>query len=89
MRPKNGWFITEDEFRKEPIPAFKFKELSVWDWLYEIIKLIKDVPELLKMWQRNFIKGFIGKKETFQLLQQCENGTFLLRFSESVKGMNQ
>lgn len=64
--------ITRDEFYKT----------EFWDWVYAVIKLIRE--QLRDLWVSNFVIGFIHKDEAAKILEMCTPGTFLLRFSEKL-----
>lgn len=48
------------------------------------MKMTKD--HLVGPWQADRIVGFINKEKTIEQLRQCQDGTFLLRFSDSELG---
>ncbi|XP_064595431.1 signal transducer and activator of transcription 5B-like isoform X2 [Liolophura sinensis] len=73
--------ITWSQFNKEPIAARTF---TFWEWFYAILKLSKE--HLKEPWGDGSIGGFIGKSEAQEWLMSKENGTFLLRFSDSEIG---
>ncbi|XP_072301303.1 signal transducer and activator of transcription 1-alpha/beta-like [Eucyclogobius newberryi] len=52
-----------------------------WTWINGILDLIQ--KHLKEIWRDGCIMGFVSKITTWQLLQTKQNGTFLLRFSES------
>uniref|UniRef100_H3DKH4 Signal transducer and activator of transcription n=1 Tax=Tetraodon nigroviridis TaxID=99883 RepID=H3DKH4_TETNG len=54
-----------------------------WIWIDGILELIK--KHLVNLWKEGLIMGFVSRKGTKELLRDKENGTFLLRFSESSK----
>uniref|UniRef100_H3BWC5 SH2 domain-containing protein n=1 Tax=Tetraodon nigroviridis TaxID=99883 RepID=H3BWC5_TETNG len=57
--------------------------LENWIWIDGILELIK--KHLVNLWKEGLIMGFVSRKGTKELLRDKENGTFLLRFSESSK----
>ncbi|XP_058510794.1 signal transducer and activator of transcription 1-alpha/beta-like isoform X2 [Solea solea] len=61
----------------------KFKNDTTWIWIDGILDLIK--RHLTDLWRDGYIMGFVSRKTTQILLQQKPTGTFLLRFSESIK----
>uniref|UniRef100_UPI0037E91421 signal transducer and activator of transcription 4 isoform X1 n=1 Tax=Semicossyphus pulcher TaxID=241346 RepID=UPI0037E91421 len=73
--------VSWSKFCKENIPG---KPFSFWMWLDSILELIK--KHLLPVWNENFIMGFVSKEMERTLLKDKEQGTFLLRFSESHLG---
>ena len=79
--PQSELVVSYDSFCK--VKAVKH---TFWDWFYHAMKLIKDVKNLKEMVGRGHIEGFISYGETITKLMSCTNGTFLVRFSESVLG---
>ncbi|XP_055848929.1 signal transducer and transcription activator-like isoform X2 [Episyrphus balteatus] len=73
--------ISWTKFCKDELTGFPF---TFWEWFYYTIKLIKE--RLLEPWNADLIEGFISKKATTEKLQSRPPGTFLLRFSDSIKG---
>ncbi|KAF7655819.1 hypothetical protein LDENG_00049430 [Lucifuga dentata] len=59
------------------------KNESAWIWIDGILDLIKKY--LVDLWQKGFIMGFVSRARAQLLLQERQSGTFLLRFSESIK----
>ncbi|XP_024141705.1 signal transducer and activator of transcription 1-alpha/beta [Oryzias melastigma] len=59
------------------------KDESAWIWIDAILTLIK--KHLADLWRDGHIMGFVSRQKTKLLLQSKPNGTFLIRFSESVK----
>ena len=64
-----------------PIPNLKF---SFWEWFSSTAQLIK--AHVNDIWADGHIAGFISKHKCAKLLSQYPPGTFLLRFSETMKG---
>lgn len=73
--------LTWAQFCKEPLPERNF---TFWEWFYAVMKLTRE--HLRGPWVDGAILGFIRKKQTEEMLSQCPNGTFLLRFSDSELG---
>ncbi|XP_032786524.2 signal transducer and activator of transcription 5B isoform X1 [Daphnia magna] len=73
--------LTWSQFCKEPLPERNF---TFWEWFYALMKLTRE--HLRAPWMDNTIVGFIGRKQTEDLLKQCLRGTFMLRFSDSELG---
>uniref|UniRef100_A0A3Q2QIR4 Signal transducer and activator of transcription n=1 Tax=Fundulus heteroclitus TaxID=8078 RepID=A0A3Q2QIR4_FUNHE len=59
------------------------KDESVWMWIDGILDLIK--KHLADLWQDGYIMGFVSKQRTSSLLLNKPAGTFLIRFSESIR----
>ncbi|XP_037912152.1 signal transducer and transcription activator isoform X3 [Hermetia illucens] len=74
-------YVKWGQFCKEPLPGRTF---TFWDWFFAIMKMTKD--HLVGPWQADRIVGFINKEKTIEQLRQCQDGTFLLRFSDSELG---
>lgn len=67
-------------FSKENVPENNF---SLWVWLDGILFLVKTY--LADIWRDGSVIGFISKGRERTLLKKKMGGTFLLRFSESIK----
>ncbi|CAL8240488.1 unnamed protein product [Merluccius merluccius] len=61
----------------------KFYKSGHWVWIDGVLDLIKTY--LLPLWTEGHIMGFISREAAEVLLQDKPMGTFLLRFSESIK----
>ncbi|XP_046725952.1 signal transducer and activator of transcription 2 isoform X2 [Silurus meridionalis] len=72
--------ISWTRFSKENIPGQNF---SLWVWLDGILNLVKTY--LAEMWEDGSIMGFVSKGTEKVLLKKKQGGTFLLRFSESIR----
>ncbi|XP_067316095.1 signal transducer and activator of transcription 2 isoform X1 [Pseudorasbora parva] len=68
------------KFSKENLPDTNF---TLWVWLDGILNLVK--VYLSDLWSDCSIMGFVSKGKEKVLLKKKQNGTFLLRFSESIK----
>ena len=64
-----------------PIPNLTF---SFWEWFSSTAQLIK--VHANDIWWDGHIAGFISRHKCAKLLSQYPPGTFLLRFSETIKG---
>lgn len=69
------------QFCKDLLPD---RDFTFWDWFYAIMKLTRD--HLSGPWNENLIVGFIAKDHAENRLLECQPGTFLLRFSDSILG---
>ncbi|KAJ8358721.1 hypothetical protein SKAU_G00152460 [Synaphobranchus kaupii] len=67
-------------FSKEMLPNANF---TFWTWFDGILVLVKNYLE--NLWRDGCIMGFVSKVREKTLLKKKQDGTFLLRFSESVK----
>ncbi|XP_025832752.1 signal transducer and activator of transcription 5B isoform X2 [Agrilus planipennis] len=77
----NNQLLSWAQFCKEPLNERNF---TFWEWFYAVMKLTRE--HLRGPWMDNAILGFIRKKQAEEMLQNCPNGTFLLRFSDSELG---
>lgn len=72
--------ITWQHFcRRMPNQKFPF-----WVWFYKTMKFTRD--HLRDLWNDGCIIGFIDKPTTEAYLSNCKQGTFLLRFSDTLLG---
>ncbi|XP_076437051.1 signal transducer and activator of transcription 5B-like [Babylonia areolata] len=69
------------QFNKD---VMKDRNFTFWEWFYAVLKLTKE--HLKGPWNDGSIIGFISKTQAQECLNQRENGTFLLRFSDSECG---
>lgn len=74
--------ISRSQFCKDTLP---FRQFSFWDWFYSFMKLARD--DLRGTWVEGLIVGFVRKDKAEALLSNCQSGTFLLRFSDSILGL--
>ncbi|XP_062401284.1 signal transducer and activator of transcription 2 isoform X2 [Sardina pilchardus] len=72
--------ISWARFSKENVAENSF---SLWVWLDGILTLVKTY--LAEIWKDGSVVGFISKGREKTLLKKKLDGTFLLRFSESIK----
>nr|XP_060620064.1 signal transducer and activator of transcription 2 isoform X2 [Anolis sagrei ordinatus] len=70
--------ITWTQFSKDSPHNFSF-----WTWIDGILLLIQE--NLLQLWRKDLIMGFVSRKRERHLLKKKRGGTFLLRFSESTR----
>lgn len=73
----------EDLCKKELMEGKKF---SFWDWFYYSMRLAE--KHFKNEWRAGYINGFCSKDKAEELLiqQNCQTGTFLMRFSDSILG---
>lgn len=72
--------ISWSRFSKESIPDTNF---TLWVWLDGVLNLVKNY--LSDLWSDGSIMGFVSKGKEKVLLKKKQHGTFLLRFSESIR----
>jgi len=77
----DDYTITCPSFCKEQLPGRGF---TFWEWFYAAAKLTKE--HLMGPWKDGAITGFISKKNAEDVLRNCAQGTFILRFSDSELG---
>jgi len=70
--------VRKDKFMKERLDGCGF---SLWNWVYACLNLIKH--NLSKEWEKGLIMGFVSRNKATELLERCDNDTFLLRFKGS------
>ncbi|CAB4065819.1 STAT5B [Lepeophtheirus salmonis] len=73
--------VSWSQFCKEPLPDRSF---TFWDWFHAIMKLTKE--DLRGLWIDGALMGFISRHEAEDFLHKSQNGTFLIRFSDSELG---
>lgn len=73
--------LSWSQFAKEALPDRSF---TLWEWYYALLKVTKE--HMRSLWNDGLVRGFISRKDTEDLLLQCQPGTFLLRFSDTELG---
>lgn len=69
-------------FCKETLPDRNF---TFWEWFYRILILTSN--HMQPLWKEGYIMGFVSRQAAQNLLlQNHQNGLFLLRFSDSELG---
>ncbi|XP_068121276.1 signal transducer and activator of transcription 2-like [Hyperolius riggenbachi] len=68
------------KFSKDKMKGFSF---TFWVWFDATVKLVKE--HLQNIWNDGHVMGFVSRSEVNSLLKPKQPGTFLLRFSESIK----
>uniref|UniRef100_A0A914X6T4 SH2 domain-containing protein n=1 Tax=Plectus sambesii TaxID=2011161 RepID=A0A914X6T4_9BILA len=76
-------FITLEQFAK--VTMSDEVDFSCWEWLFAIMQLVKH-KEVLEFWNNGWLIGFISKYEAMEKMKIVPDQTFLLRFSDRVKG---
>uniref|UniRef100_A0A8C7CF24 Signal transducer and activator of transcription n=1 Tax=Oncorhynchus kisutch TaxID=8019 RepID=A0A8C7CF24_ONCKI len=72
--------ISWTKFSKENVPNTNF---TFWVWFDGILFMVKS--HLENLWKDGSIMGFVSKGKEKTLLKKKQRGTFLLRFSESIR----
>ena len=57
---------------------------TFWEWFDSMMALTKQY--LASVWKKGFVIGFISRLNANSFLEDSPEGTFLLRFSDSVLG---
>ncbi|KAM4045068.1 signal transducer and activator of transcription 2 isoform 2-T2 [Anomaloglossus baeobatrachus] len=76
--PNNDSVVSWSNFSKDNMPRVSF---TFWDWFDAILSLVKG--HLENIWNDGFVMGFVSRSTENTLLRTMQQGTFLLRFSES------
>lgn len=74
-------YVSWSMFCRNPLPNRTF---TFWEWYYAAFKLTRE--HLGEIWSENYVMGFIQKDLAESYLMPCQEGTFLLRFSDSEIG---
>ncbi|KAG8452509.1 hypothetical protein GDO86_004337, partial [Hymenochirus boettgeri] len=72
--------VSWSKFSKENMPGVNF---SFWIWFDAVLSLVKG--HLENIWNDGYVMGFVSRKKEEELLRTMMSGTFLLRFSESIR----
>lgn len=75
-----GSAVTWTKFSKENMPRVSF---TFWVWFDAIVALVK--LHLENIWNDGHVMGFVSRSMEDSLLKTMQQGTFLLRFSESIR----
>ena len=68
-------------FCKETLPDRTF---TFWEWFYRLLLLTSQ--NMGRLWKEGYIMGFVMRQAAERMLEQQQNGCFLLRFSDSELG---
>uniref|UniRef100_A0A914VW12 SH2 domain-containing protein n=1 Tax=Plectus sambesii TaxID=2011161 RepID=A0A914VW12_9BILA len=80
---RDGGFVTYKMFAKDRIS--EQVSFSCWDWIFSIMQFVRQ-KEVLKFWEKNWLLGFISKKDAEERMDALDYPTLLLRFSDSQLG---
>lgn len=78
--PDEQSVVTWSKFSKEVMPRVSF---TFWEWFDAILILVK--LHLENIWNAGYVMGFVSRSTEDALLKTMQQGTFLLRFSESMR----
>ncbi|XP_075708212.1 signal transducer and activator of transcription 2 [Rhinoderma darwinii] len=78
--PNEHSVVMWSKFSKESMPKVSF---TFWEWFDAILTLVK--AHLEKIWSDGYVMGFVSRSTEDALLKTMKQGTFLLRFSESLR----
>jgi len=73
--------LTYDQFRKEKLANTNF---TFWEYFESMMNLTKQ--QLESIWKAYDMIGFINKLTAEKLLENAQEGTFMIRFSDSTLG---
>lgn len=73
--------VTRQMFYRDHLDKRSF---SFWKWYFGALDLVS--RRLLDEWKNGRVVGFVSKNVAHEMLQGCNPGTFLLRFSEGEVG---
>ena len=62
------------------------KGFPFWTWLYEARAVLESSPTMRSLWSSNLIAGFVPKALVGSALANYPDGSFLLRFADSLIG---
>merc|ERR1712062_628533 len=77
----NNLMLTWSLFCKETLPDRTF---TFWEWFYRLLLLTSH--NMSRLWKEGFIMGFVTKQAVEKMLEQQQNGCFILRFSDLELG---
>ena len=69
------------KFGKEVLTGHDF---TFWEWFHSTLALTQ--RDMKDLWKMGYVMGFIARTKAESLLQTQPPGTFLLRFSDSMRG---
>ncbi|XP_040281541.1 signal transducer and activator of transcription 2 [Bufo bufo] len=78
--PNEDSIVTWNKFSKENMHGVSF---TFWEWFDAVLALV--VARLLDIWNDSHVMGFVSRITEEDLLKTKQQGTFLLRFSESMR----
>ena len=70
------------KFGKEVLTGHDF---TFWEWFHSTLVLTQ-YHHLKDFWKMGYVMGFVARTKAESLLQKQPPGTFLLRFSDSMRG---
>ena len=73
--------VTWQQFQGQPLAPYTF---TFWQWFFGAVRLTRD--HMVGPWRKGLVLGFVAKQEGEALLALRPQGTFLLRFSDSILG---
>ncbi|XP_073519789.1 signal transducer and activator of transcription 2 isoform X2 [Phyllobates terribilis] len=78
--PNKDSVVPWSNFSKDPMSKVSF---TFWEWFDAILALVK--AHLENIWNDGYVMGFVSRSTEDALLRTMQQGTFLLRFSESER----
>ena len=76
--------LTYNQFRKDKLSNTKS---TFWEYFESMMNLTKQPEQQLEsIWKAYDMIGFINKSTAEKMLEKAQEGTFMIRFSESTLG---
>ena len=69
------------QFKRDNLPNSTH---TFWEWVNSMMVLTQQYLEPL--WRKGYVCGFVSKFTATEMLERTTEGTFLLRFSDSILG---
>lgn len=70
------------KFKKDKLPNSTY---TFWEYFHSMMTLTAH-QDMKSIWEMGYIIGFVKKSTAVEMLAQTEEGTFLIRFSDSTLG---
>jgi len=77
----NNELISLAQFKNKNLPN---KNFTFWQWFDSMMDLTKENLKLI--WKKDYMVGFMSRSDADLMLKHSQDGTFMLRFSDSVLG---
>ena len=77
----NNRSLSLAQFKNDDLPNSNY---TFWEWFDSMMVLTKEHLDLI--WKEGYVIGFISRPAANSILENSPEGTFLLRFSDSVLG---
>ena len=73
--------LNSAQFKRDDLPSSAH---TFWEWFHSMMVLTQQYLE--SIWKKDYVIGFVSKKKSEEMLANTEEGTFLIRFSDSKLG---